>query len=166
MFRILVIAFALGSSLVAQTAKPAPKVPAQKELPTGYVLDAVLIKDEGCIKDVVRAAQASGVEQRKQTEELVKYGCIENVEGPYYTSVTDVRTVSMTPAKRVKVYKAILIFDIDMRKLITGKDPDIDSIDTFKEGWIFEDKLLAVSKEQFTKMIEDQKQHRTGEKEQ
>jgi hypothetical protein len=161
MLRLAPVALAIASVLAAQAPKSSPKVAPKaeekKELPTGYVLDAVLIKDEDCIKDVVRAAQASGVEQRKQTAELAKYGCIEEVEGPYYTSVTEVRTVAITAGKRIKVYKAILIFDIAMRKLITGKDPDIGTIDTFKEGWLFQDKLHVLTKEQFAKMIEDQK---------
>lgn len=86
----------------------------KNEHPTGYVLKATLIKDEGCIDDVIRAAQASGVAQRKQTEDLVRYGCISDT------------------------------------------DPD----NFLKQGWIFEDDFLAVTKEQFLKMIEDHRQRR------
>jgi hypothetical protein len=161
MIHSIVIAVLAASAFVAQPSKPAPKAVskalAQKQLPEGYVFKAVLVKDEDCIKDVVRATQASGIEKRKQAEELVKYGCIESVDGPYHAYVTEIRMVTTTPGKRVGIYKAMLIFDIDMRKLITGKDPDISSDDVFKEGWIFEDKFHALTKEELTKIIEDQK---------
>lgn len=157
MLRSIIATMVVASALLAQVSKPAPKAGEQKALPVGYVLDALLVKDEGCLKDVVRNLHASGVEQRKQTAELLKYGCIEQMQGlMYHADVQEIRTIALGPSKQVKVYKVLMILDVEMQKVLTGKYPDnLDAIEHIKEGWVFEDKFLPRTKEQMVSEIEE-----------
>jgi hypothetical protein len=147
------------SLAIAQNEKTNPKG-SGSEPPSGYVINSMLVIDEGCIKDVIRAWQASGIERRKQVSDLVTYGCVEQLHGVYYGTARDTKTVTLGPTKRSKIYKILLILDGDLMNIVdpgwADKPDAFDAID--KIGWVFEKDFHTLTKEQMINLIKESKQ--------
>jgi hypothetical protein len=68
------VAFIIAAVAVAQ-----PKTASR----TGYAIAPLVLKDEGCARDYLRAIAAGGVATRKQLAELVAFGCAEKMTGVF-----------------------------------------------------------------------------------
>lgn len=119
---------ALACAALAQT--PTPKAERKVYQPPEYVLvDPLVAKDEGCAKDLAKAAVLEGLEQRKLLADLFLFGCIQIEDGTYRANLTAVREYG-DPPKKVQVRRVYLISSA------TGKS---------KEGWILANQLLDVA---------------------
>ena len=88
---IALIALAIAP-LLAQI-KPAPKPFTPPDLRV-YAMDTILIKDEGCARDYLKALQMEGVELRKALGDLENFGCAQALKGVYGGTIWDMKTLT------------------------------------------------------------------------
>ena len=67
------------------------------QVPEMRAVDPLVASDEGCAKDLAKAGQLEGLEQRKLLFDLFFYGCVRRFDGPYYVHILDIRDIG--PAK-------------------------------------------------------------------
>jgi len=149
--RFAAIAMTAGA-LAAQTK------PAAKEPHDGYLFNPVVIADAGCVREVAKAANQGGVEKRKATEELLKYGCLKQMKG-IYTALLGSRPERITVAGVGYVY-ASLMFDV---KEVQVLDPDGElppPENMFLNGFVLESKIDSVTPEQFMAELLSEKKKR------
>ena len=94
------------------------QVKAPKE---GYAISPLVIKDEGCAKDYLRAQRAAGIEQRKLLAGLFQYECVKQLTGIYSVTVSGSRVLAPT----FRILEATLIFDVILDRFATGKEPKL-----------------------------------------
>jgi hypothetical protein len=121
---------ALLALACAANAQTAPKKDLKVFQPPEYVVsDVVLARDEGCAKDLAKAAALEGLEQRKLIADLFSYGCAQLAEGSYHANILAVRQYGDAP-KKVQVRRVYLI------NVATGQG---------REGWILATNLLDLA---------------------
>jgi hypothetical protein len=76
-FKRALTIYSVASVILAQQTTKS-KTPAQ-EAKSGYTIMPVLIKDEGCARDYVKAQALGGLEGRKMLVDLIEYGCIKKL---------------------------------------------------------------------------------------
>jgi hypothetical protein len=98
------VALALAQDAPKTTPKPF-KEPARPELAE----NALLARDEGCAKDLAKAAALGGIEQVKYLAELFKFGCVRMLpgRGPTQVAILDVRKIG-SGASAVPIRKVLL----------------------------------------------------------
>lgn len=92
--------------LDGQSAAPAKKFVPPKVIE--YIFEPVVAKDDGCARDYAQALATAGLEQRKQLAELVRYGCVEILDGLYHVFVKDSRSI-MVAGKPEGILKVKLL---------------------------------------------------------
>ena len=103
--------FVLASTpVVGQDQKGvAPKKePRPFQAPELRVVDPIVASDEGCARDFVKALKLDGLEQRKYLADLFRYGCVEQLEGPYYANILRLAQVG-DGAEKIEMRKVHLI---------------------------------------------------------
>lgn len=86
----------LACSVHAQTPMAATKKDSREV--TGVVKAPMILKDEGCARDYVRAYEYEGVELRKRLADLNTYGCIETKAAAYFTAISfDRKNLAVKP---------------------------------------------------------------------
>jgi hypothetical protein len=119
----------------------------------GFVIDPMVIDDTGCIKDVIRANNASGLEKRKQMAELLKFGCVENRHGIYEMTVQETKVVQ-SANKPVKLYWGLLLVNFDLMKML---DQDITEVKkVYAQGWIFAPEFIEKNIDEMTIYLKSQ----------
>jgi hypothetical protein len=128
------------------------QVKAPKE---GYAISPLVIKDEGCAKDYLRAQRAAGIEQRKLLAELFQYECVKQLTGIYSVTVSGSRVLAPT----FRILEATLIFDVILDRFATGKEPKIGllSDDFAVEGWLLDKAFLEISEEDMRQVLRNAK---------
>jgi hypothetical protein len=141
-------------ALYAQPAKQKP--PSDKTAPKqstgGYAVTPVLIKDEGCAKDYLRALSLDGLEERKGMAELYDYGCIKKLEHIYLAFAEPVRTVT-SGTKKMQIRHVGLMQDIAMEELAAGHPVDTDVNGFVVYGFISEKEFLLLSEDEMKSFI-------------
>jgi hypothetical protein len=128
------------------------QVKAPKE---GYAISPLVIKDEGCAKDYLRAQRATGIEQRKLLAELFQYECVKQLTGIYSVAVSGSKVLAPT----FRILEATLTFNITLNWFATGEEPKIGlfSDDFGAEGWLLDKAFLEISEEDMRQAIRNAK---------
>jgi hypothetical protein len=118
----------------------------------------MVLTDEGCVRDYVRAFQFEGVELRKRLTDLETFKCIDSTATGIYRGVSLERKDFAVEKGNVAYFRKVIItFDLDRTKiaiqtmLVGGhvKQPGR----TIYSGWIPEKNFYAVSAERFDVML-------------
>ena len=80
----------VAGSLCAQTRHATRPFTPPEEY---YTSRPAVAKDEGCARDYARALALEGIEQRKMLADLVRYGCLDIMDGAVYRAfISESRT--------------------------------------------------------------------------
>jgi hypothetical protein len=149
------------AAVIAMTAgglgAQAKHVPA-KEPHDGYMFNPLVIADAGCVRDVARAANQGGVEQRKATEDLVKYGCLKQMKG-IFTAFLGSHPERITVAG-VAYVNAGLMFDIKEMQVLDPNGELPAPEDSILSGFVLESKIDPVTPEQLMAKLLNEKKKR------
>jgi len=99
------------------------------QAPELRVVDPIVASDEGCARDFVKALKLDGLEQRKYLTDLFRYGCVEQLEGPYYANILGLAQVG-DGAGKIAMRKVHLI------NTLTAKVAD---------GWILAKEVFDIA---------------------
>src|ERR1700678_1595745 len=106
--------FTLTAGLYAQ-GQPTTESKAL-EPKSGYAITPVLIKDEGCARDYLKAQSLGGLEGRKMLVDLAEYGCIKKLQRIYLALAEPPRIVAYGKQKlvirQVRLMEAVTLEDI------------------------------------------------------
>jgi hypothetical protein len=128
----------------AATKKPEP-------LHEGYALNPVVATDFGCAEDYVKALNASGVQKRKMSADLLAFGCVRVMKGLFHITPHDRK-----PAGETSVINASLSFDLNVQEralipLTIEQTPGDDSADREIDGWIIESQYYQGTADELVK---------------
>ena len=152
---ILLLSVALGGG--SQTKKESQTKDGSGRV-YGFAVAPMVLTDEGCVRDYVRAFQFEGVELRKRLTDLETYKCIDSTATGVYQGVSIERKDFAVEKGNVAYFRNVIIkFDpartkIAIETAIVGghvKQPD----KTVYSGWIPEKTFYAVSPERFDVML-------------
>jgi hypothetical protein len=141
------VAVVFGSASFAQTAPPRPPLKATPTHGTetsyaGFTIAPRLLKDEGCVRDYLKAQQADGLQRLKQLDELEKYGCTSFLPFVYVALSHHVRKF-VSGAKTETVYECHLVYDSEMDAVARGSEKFPSEIQI--DGWLIDTDFLQVS---------------------
>lgn len=148
----LTIVLALGQT------KPPPKKfePPDATLYTSG--DTLLIKDEGCAKDHVKALSMEGIQQRKAFADLLLYHCAEKLGaelwGPYRGLLVETKTFTAGDKQFVMARVRMVPFT----KSDESGVPFLPIGPNAKEGWVL--RSLLFSKQQIEAAAKQKKNER------
>lgn len=123
-----VLALLLVIPALSQT--PPKKEPKQFKPPDLQVAGALVAKDEGCAKDLVKSISMEGLAQRKFLAELITYGCVTPLSIQTSLRVYDVKQFGEGP-KKVRLSYAELFTTLEKGSIL--------------HGWVFTDEIFDAS---------------------
>jgi hypothetical protein len=87
--------------LLAVTAIAQTKAPKVFHPPENRIVDPLIARNEGCLKDLLGALKLEGLQQRKLVVDLFTYGCVERLKGSYYVNILGLRELNKIQVRRV-----------------------------------------------------------------
>jgi len=153
MSRYWVASALLASVAIGQTAKKQPKpfVLPPDVIIHGVVFAAVVPNDIGCAKDYLKLQTMEGIAKRKQTVDLIRFGCAVLVTSPY--TATAKEPVTLTVDKLSARFRHVLLVRDDLLAQVTVQtrrealSPQTQDPLTI-EGWIREEDILKLTREE------------------
>ena len=118
----------------------------------------IVLTDEGCARDYVRAFQADGVELRKRLADLQIYGCVDTTAKAIFAGVSTERKAFAVEKDEVAYFRYVVIkFDPERTKRAIGGRFVIPPGKTVYVGWILDENFYAVSPEIFDQLLTEKK---------
>jgi hypothetical protein len=119
----------------------------------------MVLTDEGCVRDYVRAFQAEGVELRKRLADLGTYGCIDASATAIFSGVATERRDFALEKDAVAYFRYVVItFDLARTKAAVGEETVVrPPAKNVYSGWILDGNFYAVSPEKFDQLMADGK---------
>ena len=105
-----------------QKQQPKPFKP-----PDFALVDPLIARDEGCVRDLAKAVRMDGLEQRKYLADLFVFGCVQRLSGSFRANILDFRKYGEGQGA-VPVRKVYLI------NLVTAEE---------KRGWVIAGELIS-----------------------
>jgi len=126
----------------------------------GFAVAPVVLADEGCTRDYVRALQSEGVELRKKLTDLQAYACVDTSAQAIFSAVAIERKDFAVSKDEVVYFRLVMIkFDPDRTKAAIGGEGHVVTppAKTVYVGWIPEERFYAVSPEAFDRLLAEKK---------
>ena len=128
---------------------------AQEPGTVGYSVSPLVIKDEACARDYLKASSATGLELRKRMAELVTYGCMEKTSHVYDVVLAKPKRIA-NGGKSVLFQSVTMFQDLEMEALARGDRRVSDWADLGeKKGLILDRDFLRYSQAQMEAVLKD-----------
>jgi hypothetical protein len=155
-----VFSFSADAQTKANPQKPPP--PSKKEARgvQGFAVAPMILSDEGCSRDYVRAFQSEGVEFRKKIADLVSYGCLDTTAKAIFSAVAIDRKDFAVEKDMVANFRLVaMAFDLEHTQIAVG-GPQVFVFRPARltyNGWIPEKNFYAVTTDVFTQLLNEKK---------
>ena len=137
-----------------------PQTKKETEPVQGFAVAPMVLTDEGCARDYVRAFQAEGVELRRRLADLETYGCVDTSARAAFAGVSTERRDFAVEKGHVAYFRYVIIkFDPERTKTAIGggglrvRPPG----KAMYLGWIPDADFYAVSPETFDQLVAEKK---------
>ena len=143
-------------------AKPNAKAPQAKTdtgSAQGFAVAPMVLTDEGCARDYVRAFQAEGVELRRRLADLETYHCIDTTATAIFIAVSKERKdFAVEKGKVAYFWNVVMTFDPERTKSVVPQGRLVNPPDkTVYSGWIPDEYFYPVSSERFNQLLAEKK---------
>ena len=119
-----------------------------------YAIRPLLFKDEGCVRDYLKAQAASGVEKRKALADLVQYGCMEKLSWIYSAEVSKTLRISASKGSPlVKVAAVVVVIDSALTEKAFRQGLHYEASDIAKDGFMLDGDLLRLTNVEIDALI-------------
>ena len=124
----------------------------------GFAVAPMILTDEGCARDYVRAFQTEGVELRKRLIDLETYRCLDTTAKAIFAGVSTERKDFAVQKDAVAYFRHVLIkFDPERTKAAVGGRLIGPPEKASYFGWIPDENFYAVTPEAFDLLIAEKK---------
>lgn len=124
----------------------------------GFAVAPMVLTDEGCARDYVRAFQFEGVELRKRLTDLETYHCIDSKATGIFAGVSIERKDFAVDKEHVAYFRNVVLkFDPQRTSMALDGRPTNPPGETIHIGWIPEKNFYAMSPEQFDQLLAQKK---------
>ena len=140
-------------------AKGAPQAKKTTGPVQGFAVAPMVLTDEGCARDYVRAFQAEGVELRKRLSDLETYHCIDTTATAIFAAVSIERKDFAVEKGKVAYFRnVVMTFDPERTKSVVVENRLVlPPGKTIYLGWIPDEYFYAVSPERFNQLLAEKK---------
>jgi|SRR5579871_1093057 len=137
-----------GVTQTRQPSKAKPAAQAESAAVNGFVVAPVVLKDEGCTRDYVRAFQFEGVELRKRLADLGAYGCSDLSAKGIFTAVASQRK-DFALDRDYTAYFRFVVMTYDRKRTEIAAENNLVSAPghTVYMGWVADEYFHGVTPE-------------------
>ena len=139
--------------------KAAPQVRTEPATPVqGFAVAPMVLADEGCARDYVRAFQAEGVELRRRLADLEKYNCMDKTAKGIFAAVsTERRDFAVDKDHTAYFRKVTMTYDRPRTEAAVGNTLVNGPGSPVYLGWILDGDFYAVSPQRFDELLAQKK---------
>lgn len=124
----------------------------------GFAAAPMVLADEGCARDYVRAFQFEGIELRKKLTDLEAYKCVDTTAKGIFAAVsTDRKDFAVEKGKVAYFRRVTMTYDRQRTQLAVGNTLVNYPGSPVYIGWIADADFYAVSPEQFDQLLAEKK---------
>ena len=125
----------------------------------GFAVAPMVLTDEGCARDYVRAFQAEGVELRRRLADLETYHCIDTTATGIFIAVSIERKDFAVEKGKIAYFRnVVMTFDPERTKSVVPQGRLVNPPDkTVYSGWIPDEYFYPVSSERFNQLLAEKK---------
>src|ERR1039457_1379869 len=143
-------------------AKPNAKAPQAKTATgpvQGFAVAPMVLTDEGCARDYVRAFQAEGVELRRRLADLETYHCIDTTATGIFIAVSIERKDFAVEKGKIAYFRnVVMTFDPERTKSVVPQGRLVNPPDkTVYSGWSPDEYFYPVSPKNFNQLLAKKK---------
>ena len=139
---------AAPQSKAKSETKARPPTKGETDPVKGFAVAPMVLTDEGCARDYVRAFEAEGVELRKRLADLETYGCVDTGARAIFVGLSIERKNFAIEKDNVAYFRYVIIkFDPERTKAAVGGPAVNPPAKTVYSGWIPDADFYAVSPE-------------------
>lgn len=139
-------------------SKARPPAKRATEPVKGFAVAPMVLTDEGCARDYVRAFEAEGVELRNRLADLETYGCVDTGARAIFTGLSTERRDFAIEKDKVAYFRYVIIkFDPERTKAAVGGPVISPPAKMVYLGWIPDGDFYAVSPEIFDQLVAEKK---------
>jgi hypothetical protein len=152
---------ATGAQSKAKGTSKAAAVAAKDPAPvSGFAVAPMVLTDEGCARDYVRAFQAEGVEFRKRLTDLEAYKCVDtSARGIFVAIASERKDFAIDKGSAAYFRKVVMSYDQKRTEVAVGNTVVSTPGSQVYIGWILDEDFYPVSSEQFDQFLAEKKIH-------